>query len=97
MHDPFIYLFIYLFFVYLQGGLDLILMPGLGFTKTGDRLGRGKGYYDKYLDKCKKVTGSFPSTIALAYFQQICDSIPTFETDVPIDKVLYEDNKSGSN
>ncbi|KAG8145108.1 putative 5-formyltetrahydrofolate cyclo-ligase protein [Naja naja] len=33
-------------------GLDLILMPGLGFDKTGNRLGRGKGYYDTYLQRC---------------------------------------------
>ena len=30
-------------------GLDLILCPGLGFTKEGSRIGRGKGYYDKYI------------------------------------------------
>ena len=75
------------------GGLDLILMPGLGFTRSGDRLGRGKGYYDTYLEKYQKQFGKKPTTIALAFFEQICDTIPTTELDVPVDVVLFE-NKS---
>jgi len=33
------------------GGLDLIITPGLGFTKSGQRLGSGRGYYDRYFEK----------------------------------------------
>lgn len=33
--------------------LDVILVPGLGFSSYGERLGRGKGYYDQYLAKFK--------------------------------------------
>ncbi|XP_045216404.2 5-formyltetrahydrofolate cyclo-ligase-like [Mercenaria mercenaria] len=72
------------------GGLDLILMPGLGFTLTGDRIGRGKGYYDTYLQKCRDK-GFHPKTIALAYKQQICDSIPVTESDMKVDFVLSPD------
>ncbi|XP_019359637.1 PREDICTED: 5-formyltetrahydrofolate cyclo-ligase-like [Gavialis gangeticus] len=74
------------------GGLDLILMPGLGFDKNGNRLGRGKGYYDTYLERCMKHPRGKPYTIALAFKEQICESVPVSENDVQIDEVLYEDS-----
>uniref|UniRef100_A0A194AN03 5-formyltetrahydrofolate cyclo-ligase n=1 Tax=Pinctada fucata TaxID=50426 RepID=A0A194AN03_PINFU len=75
------------------GGLDVILIPGLGFTTDGARLGRGKGYYDTYLSKCE-ASGFKPLTIALAFNEQICQSVPTEETDRLIDIVLYPDKGS---
>ena len=65
-------------------------MPGLGFTRTGDRIGRGKGYYDSYLEKSREK-GFTPLTIALAFNQQICETIPVGETDQKLDFVLYPD------
>ncbi|XP_001183516.2 5-formyltetrahydrofolate cyclo-ligase [Strongylocentrotus purpuratus] len=73
------------------GGLDLIIIPGLGFSKEGHRLGRGKGYYDIYQNRCVEETGVKPVTIALAFKEQICESIPITENDVTIDYVLYGD------
>ncbi|XP_059495276.1 5,10-methenyltetrahydrofolate synthetase (5-formyltetrahydrofolate cyclo-ligase) isoform X2 [Stegostoma tigrinum] len=73
-----------------SGGLDLILMPGLGFDKHGNRLGRGKGYYDTYLERCWHHPKGRPYTIALAFKEQICDQIPVVETDKQIDEVLYD-------
>ncbi|XP_072167119.1 5-formyltetrahydrofolate cyclo-ligase-like [Diadema setosum] len=73
------------------GGLDLIILPGLGFSKDGHRLGRGKGYYDIYQKRCVDETGVKPATIALAFKEQMCESIPTNENDVPVDVVLYGD------
>lgn len=73
------------------GGLDLILMPGLGFSKQCDRLGRGKGYYDTYLQKCEDM-GYMPYTIALAFNEQICDSIPTHNHDKKLNLILYPDS-----
>ncbi|XP_059570583.1 5-formyltetrahydrofolate cyclo-ligase isoform X1 [Alligator mississippiensis] len=75
-----------------RGGLDLILMPGLGFDKNGNRLGRGKGYYDTYLERCMKHPRGKPYTIALAFKEQICESVPVSENDIQIDEVLYEDS-----
>lgn len=71
-----------------SGGLDLIIVPGLGFTKEGHRLGRGKGYYDVYLEKCKKVERPLIS-IALAFKEQMVDLIPVTENDARMNFVFY--------
>ncbi|XP_033023448.1 5-formyltetrahydrofolate cyclo-ligase-like [Lacerta agilis] len=73
-------------------GLDLILVPGLGFDQTGNRLGRGKGYYDTYLDRCRQHPKGKPYTIALAFKEQVCDVVPASENDVKVDEILFEDN-----
>ncbi|XP_078113710.1 5-formyltetrahydrofolate cyclo-ligase [Sander vitreus] len=72
------------------GGLDLILMPGLGFDESGKRLGRGKGFYDTYLERCVRHPKGKPYTIALAFKEQLCQEIPVDDNDVLIDEVLYE-------
>ena len=66
-------------------------MPGLGFSSDGDRLGRGKGYYDTYLQKCEDM-GYRPYTVALAFKEQICESIPTDTHDKKLDLVLFPDS-----
>ncbi|XP_054858959.1 5-formyltetrahydrofolate cyclo-ligase isoform X1 [Eublepharis macularius] len=76
----------------MAGGLDLIFMPGLGFDKTGNRLGRGKGYYDTYLERCTHHPKGKPYTIALAFKEQICDMVPVTENDMKVDEILFESN-----
>uniref|UniRef100_A0A8C1P8S1 5-formyltetrahydrofolate cyclo-ligase n=1 Tax=Cyprinus carpio TaxID=7962 RepID=A0A8C1P8S1_CYPCA len=76
-----------------SGGLDLILMPGLGFDKKGNRLGRGKGFYDTYLERCRTHPKGKPHTIALAFKEQLCAEVPVGEHDILIDEVLYEDEE----
>ena len=74
----------------LEGdGLDLIIVPALGFTKEGLRLGRGKGYYDNYFRKYQSVFNRKLVTIGLAYTCQVLDDIPTDELDVKLDHVLF--------
>ncbi|XP_056427529.1 5-formyltetrahydrofolate cyclo-ligase isoform X2 [Hyla sarda] len=70
------------------GGLDLVLVPGLGFDDKGHRLGRGKGYYDTFLERYSRHLSDKPYTIALAFQEQICDSIPVTENDFEIDEVI---------
>ncbi|XP_069842873.1 5-formyltetrahydrofolate cyclo-ligase isoform X2 [Dendropsophus ebraccatus] len=70
------------------GGLDLVLVPGLGFDRKGHRLGRGKGYYDTFLERYSHHLSGRPYTIALTFQEQICDSIPVTEHDFEIDEVI---------
>lgn len=70
------------------GGLDLVLLPGLGFSKDGSRLGRGKGYYDSYVKKCIEKSNRKPYLIGLAFSTQMCDDIPVSSHDVRLDRVL---------
>lgn len=62
----------------------LVLMPGLAFTKNGDRMGYGGGFYDRFLAE----EPSHP-TLALCYDFQIFESLPTEEFDIPVDTVLW--------
>lgn len=62
----------------------LVLMPGLAFTKTGDRMGYGGGFYDRFLAE----EPNHP-TLALCYDFQIVESLPTEEYDIPVDTVLW--------
>lgn len=66
---------------------DLILMPGVAFTKEGKRLGYGGGYYDKYLAQYNSNT----LKIAIAYSIQVIDFIPTESYDKIVDHIVTED------
>ncbi len=67
--------------------IDLILLPGIAFDRTGNRLGRGKGYYDRLLSEADKKV----SKIAAAFSFQIVDSVPTATNDRKIHKIITED------
>lgn len=68
-----------------------MLMPGLGFDRAGRRLGRGKGFYDTYLQRCSRHPRGKPYTLALAFREQLCEEIPVDANDVLIDEVLSEE------
>ena len=65
--------------------LDVVLIPAIGISRNGFRLGYGFGYYDRFLAKIDVTT------IALTYAKQIVKSIPSSENDVRIDWVVTED------
>lgn len=66
--------------------LDLIMVPGVAFTKSGARMGHGKGYYDKLLEHARPDT----PLVALAFECQLFPDIPTADHDVFMDKVITE-------
>lgn len=72
-----------------SGGLDLVIVPGVAFTKNGKRLGHGKGYYDKYLNNLIKRQNYVPKTVALVFKEQLLDDIPCNELDFRINRVIF--------
>mmetsp|Transcript_21950 Transcript_21950/g.18223 ORF Transcript_21950/g.18223 Transcript_21950/m.18223 type:complete len:203 (+) Transcript_21950:40-648(+) len=66
--------------------LDVIIVPGLAFDENCQRLGRGKGYYDRYLSRWT----SRPILIGVAFECQVVDEIPVSSRDVPVDYVVTE-------
>lgn len=65
---------------------DLIIIPGLAFDRTMNRLGRGKGYYDKYLASTKAVK------MGVCFDFQLLDSIPSDQHDVKMDVLVSEND-----
>ena len=67
--------------------LDLIMVPGVAFTRDGARMGHGKGYYDKLLEHARPDS----PLVALAFECQLFPEIPTQEHDVFMDKIITEE------
>ncbi len=61
--------------------IDLIFVPGVAFTPAGDRMGRGKGFYDKYLVGIRTDAVK----IGICYPHQLLDELPTEEHDIAMD------------
>jgi 5-formyltetrahydrofolate cyclo-ligase len=66
--------------------LDLIIVPGACFTRSGHRIGYGGGYYDSFL--AKHAAGALK--VGFCYDRFIVDSIPVEEHDVPVDIIITE-------
>jgi 5-formyltetrahydrofolate cyclo-ligase len=66
--------------------LDLVMVPGVGFTRDGARMGNGQGYYDRLLDRVRPDA----SLIALAYECQLFPELAVSPHDVYMDKVVTE-------
>jgi len=66
--------------------VDFAIIPGIAFDLKGNRLGRGKGYYDRFL----KLTNAFK--VAVGFYFQILDNIPVDFYDVPVDLVITAKN-----
>lgn len=65
-------------------GIDLAIVPGIAFDRYGNRLGHGKGYYDRFL---RRLPADVPS-IGLAFDFQLTENLPLSSHDYPVTKVL---------
>lgn len=70
--------------VYHPRSIDLAIVPGIAFDRNGNRLGRGMGYYDKFLVGLRK---GIPR-IGLAFKFQVVKRLPTLSHDQPVTKLL---------
>lgn len=64
--------------------IDLAVIPGMAFDKNGNRLGRGKGYYDRLLKQMPHVY-----KIGICFPFQIVAYVPTENTDIRMDEVCF--------
>jgi 5-formyltetrahydrofolate cyclo-ligase len=76
------------------GQIDLIVVPALAFSRRGARLGRGAGFYDRFLlrarDRACGGQRALPLAVGLAFDEQVLDDLPMFDHDQPID-ILVSD------
>ena len=63
---------------------QLLIVPGVAFTPCGDRLGYGKGYYDRYLSR----TNTGVVRIGIAYDLQVVDQLPIHDLDQRMDWII---------
>jgi len=68
--------------------LDLIMVPGVAFDRTGGRLGNGAGYYDRLLQQVNAKT----QLTAVCYQSQLCDEVIMEKHDIYMNTVLTELN-----
>ncbi len=68
-----------------DGIIDLIIVPGIAFDKNLNRLGFGKGYYDKYL------SNNDIYKIGLCFDEQIVESVPVNELDIKMDMIITKE------
>lgn len=66
--------------------LDLVLVPGVAFDLSGNRIGYGKGFYDRFLKDIPRHI-----RFGLAYRFQVLESVPSHETDVKTGRIITED------
>lgn len=66
--------------------IDLVIIPGIAFDTCGNRLGRGAGYYDRFLSRLNRRTAK----IGVAFERQIIDTVPMGDKDVRVDLVVTD-------
>lgn len=67
-----------------KGSIDLAIIPGMAFDKEGNRLGRGKGYYDRFLSQtcCYKI--------GFCFRFQLLKTIPHEDFDIKMDEIISD-------
>lgn len=72
--------------VVIFGPIDLVLVPGIAFTRSGTRVGRGAGFFDRFL--AHRAARAIKVGIAFSF--QIVESLPVESHDVKLDIVVSD-------
>jgi len=72
-----------------RAGRILVAAPGLAFDRSGNRLGRGKGYYDRFLSRAR-AAGARLVVIGICFSEQLLDGVPRTGTDQAVDGVVTD-------
>ena len=72
----------------LRSGFDLVVVPGMAFDAMGRRLGKGYGYYDRFLFGLAGTA----VTVGLAFSLQLLPEVPVDTWDVPVSVVVTEES-----
>lgn len=67
--------------------IDLLIVPGLGFDRHGHRLGRGMGFYDRFLGQPEFLG----ATCGLAFAEQVVEELPVLPHDAPLSLLAVDD------
>lgn len=70
-----------------SGEIDVMVVPGRVFGERGERVGRGRGCYDRYLSRCPRGR---PLRVALAFEAQLLPEVPQTPWDQPMDWIVTE-------
>jgi len=74
--------------VMLPTAIDLVIVPGLAFDTSGRRLGRGGGFYDRFLARLRPSA----ATIGIAFDVQVIEDLPADVSDMSVD-ILVTDRR----
>ena len=69
--------------------IDFVVVPGMAFDRSGGRLGRGAGFYDRFLVRLNDQA----TTCGLAFDEQVIESVPMFDHDERLD-ILVTDKET---
>ncbi|MDE7290863.1 MAG: 5-formyltetrahydrofolate cyclo-ligase [Treponemataceae bacterium] len=81
-------------FAEMHGEKIVVLVPGLAFTKEGFRLGRGGGYYDRFLERLSRISAAIENSeakvelVGVCYAAQILENVPRETHDARVDCVV---------
>jgi 5-formyltetrahydrofolate cyclo-ligase len=73
------------------GEIDVVIVPGLAFDRSGHRVGYGRGFYDRFLGRL----GPDAHTVGVCFSIQLVDEVPHGRGDRPVELVVTEQGLNG--